>query len=134
MTTPTQNTHGTTYRSFISGAAIGPNRLVKLDSTEGRVVACSAITDVAIGVNQKDVTAAGEQCTVQLFGVTKIVASAAIAIGAQVMPTASGAGKCATAAGATALSCGVCLNAPGADGEMAEVLLSVPNVNGPLNA
>lgn len=128
------NAFGVSFASFQSGGAIGKNRAVKLDSVEGRVVVTSAITDLAIGVAVTSADAAGESVTVQLFGKAKAVASDVVAIGAQVMPTASGAGKVVTAAGATAKSMGVALTASGADGDTIEVLLAVPNVNGIANS
>ncbi len=128
------NQQGVNPISFKAGAAIGINRMVKLDSTAGRVVVCSAITDLAIGVALNSAAAAGESVSVQTYGKAKVVASDAISLGAQLMPTASGAGKVVTAAGATAKSCGVALQASGADGDTIEALLAVPCVNGIANS
>lgn len=119
--------------SFIAGGAVGINRAVKLDSTEGQVVVTSAITDIAIGVATNS-AASGEMVSVQLFGKAKAVASAAISVAAEVMPTGSGSGKVATASGATAVSMGVALSAAGADGDTIEILLACPNVRGSANS
>lgn len=119
--------------SFVAGGTIGINRLVKLDSTTNQVVVTSAITDLAIGTALNSASS-GELVSVQMFGKAKAVASGAITLGDQVMPTGSGSGKCVTAAGATAKSCGVALEAAGADGDVIEILLAVPNVNGVANA
>lgn len=127
------NLLGVSPLSFVAGGTIIANRMVKLDSTAGQVVACSAITDLAIGVALAGVSS-GETVAVQTFGVAKVVASDAISLGAQLMPTASGAGKVVTAAGATAKSCGVALEASGADGDIITALLAVPNVNGIANS
>jgi hypothetical protein len=118
----------------VAGAAVGQYRAVKLDTTAGRVVVTSAITDLAVGVALVAADAAGDQLSVQTFGVAKCVASGAITLGDQVMPTSSGSGKVVTAAGATAKSLGVALQAAAADGDIIEVLLATPNVNGIANS
>lgn len=120
--------------NFKAGAAIGINRLVKLDTTTNQVVVTSAITDLAIGVALEAATAVGDNVPVQIFGKAKVVASAAVTLGDQLMPTAAASGKVSTAAGATAKSIGVALQAAGADGDVIECLLSTPNVNGVANA
>ena len=120
--------------SFVAGAAISQYRAVKLDSTEGRVVASAAIADLTIGASMNSAAALGDLVTVQNFGKVKLTASAAISLGDQVMVTAAGAGKISTASGATAKSIGVALQAAGADGDVIEVQLAAPNVNGPANS
>lgn len=127
------NLLGVSPQSFIAGGTIGANRLVKADSTAGQCVATSAITDAAIGVATIPASA-GDLVPVQQFGKAKVVASDAISVGAQVMPTAAGDGKCVTAAGATAKSIGIALTAAGADGDVIEVQLGVPAINGPANS
>lgn len=130
-------------QNFISGnviemeaeAAIEPYRLVKLGAAAGQVVACSAITDVVVGVSLNKANAAGDRVQVQTSGIALVTCSAAVAYGAQVMPTASGAGKCMTAAGATAKSCGVAGGTTTAnDGELQKVWLASLNVNGIANS
>lgn len=128
------NLLGVSPQSFISGAAIGQYRVVKLDSTAGQVVVTSAITDSAIGVAMESASAAGELVPIQQFGKAKIVTSGAVSVGDQVMPTGSGSGKCVTASGATAKSFGVALTASNGDGEIIEVQLGVPAINGPANS
>ena len=44
------NDQGVAYLQFSNGGAITANSMVTLDTTEGRVVACTAITDQPIGV------------------------------------------------------------------------------------
>lgn len=121
-------------QSFVAGAAITANRLVKLDSTAGQVIVTTAITEQVVGI-ALDTVASGELVSVLTMSGAKgkVTASAAISLGAEVMPTASGAGKCATAAGATAVSCGIALSAAGADGDIIEVLLR-PSVKSPANS
>ncbi len=128
------NTRGVSPDSMKAGSGgVLQYRAVALDSTEGQVVATSAITDIAYGASMTS-GSAGDQILIQRYGKAKLTASAAISIGAQVMPTASGSGKVMTAAGATAKSLGVALQAAGADGDIIEVELATPNVNGPANA
>ena len=119
--------------NFKAGGTIGINTAVKLDSTENQVVVTSAITDVCIGFATQSAVS-GDSVPVQIFGKAKAVASAAISLAAQLMPTASGSGKVSTAAGATAISCGVALQAAGADGDTIEVLFAGPVVNAPANS
>lgn len=127
------NLAGISPLPLVAGGAILQHRLVAL-SAANTVTATSAITDLAIGVSTAAAAAAGDQVPVQFGGVARITASAAISAGAQVMPTASGAGKCVTAAGATAKSVGVALEAAAADGDVIAVLLATPNVNGIANS
>lgn len=133
MTTAIQNFQEKGRNTKIAGGAIEANRFVKLDTTQGQVIACTAITDVAIGVSLNK-AASGESVQIQTQGEAKVATSAAVAINDQVMCTASGAGKCSTAAGATARSVGLATSATGGtDGELATVLLCVPNLNAVVN-
>lgn len=119
--------------SRIAGGTIAARRLVKLDTTAGQVVACSAITDVAIGVSMHSATS-GQTIEIQTRGLAEIETSAAVALGAEVMCTASGSGKCSTSAGATARSVGLAENLSSADAEIIRVRLAVPNLGGPANS
>lgn len=56
-------------------------RFVKIDT--GKAVACSAATDVPIGVLQND-PASGEEAAIVVVGGTKIVSSASIAAGIKI--------------------------------------------------
>lgn len=127
------NFQGVSPISFIAGGTITRNKLVKLDSTEGRVVVTAAITDLAVGVALND-AAAGELVSVQTNGKAKLTVSGVVTLGDQLMPTGSGAGKCVTAAGATAKSVGIALQTSAADGEVIEALLATPAVNTPANS
>lgn len=121
--TARNNYSGTNPVSFKAGEAITVGRALKLDSTEGQVLHSTAITDAVIGVALETV-ASGEMVSVLPAGpIVKMVPSAAVALGAQVMPTGSGAGKVSTAAGATARSIGVAITEAGAADELFEVML-----------
>lgn len=127
------NMQGVSPAGYIAGGTVEQYRLVKLDTTAGQAIATTAITDVAVGASLIKATS-GQTLPVQSFGKVKLTASDAISLGAQVMPTASGAGKVVTAAGATARSIGVALEAAGADGDIIEVLLVAPIGNGAANS
>lgn len=128
----TYNTLGVSPQSIVSGAAIGINRVVKRSAANTGIVT-TAITDVPIGVAMIAASAAGEVVPLQSSGIAKCVASDAISEGAQVMCTASGAGKVVTAAGATAYSIGIARTAAGADGDVIEVQLMLAGA-GPANS
>lgn len=127
------NNLGVALLPFKAGGSIGQNRLVKLDSTAGQVVVTSAITDAAVGVATVSASS-GDLVSVQCVGVAKLVASGAVSLGDEVMPTASGSGKVVTSSGATARSIGVALEAAGADGDVIAVLLCTPALKGPANS
>lgn len=128
------NTQNVAPAGFVAGGVIGQYRLVKLDTTEGRVVVTSAIGDVAFGASMDAATAAGQLVTVQQFGKVKLTTSDAVALGAQLMPTNAGSGKVVTASGASARTIGIALQASGADGDVIEVQLIAPIGNGPANS
>ena len=118
------NLQNVSPQGFVSGAAIGINRVVAI-SAANTVIVTAAIATVPLGVATTAATAAGELVTVQQFGKVKCVASAAVTIGDELMPTASGAGKVSTLAGATARSIGQALTAATADGDVIEVQLNI---------
>ena len=115
------NSAGMTPVPFVAGGTISANRVVELDSS-GNVTAANAIADEAIGV-ALTAAASGDQVQVQIGGIAKITASAAVSIGDAVMVTASGSGKVSTSSGATALDVGIALEAAAADGDVIAVLL-----------
>lgn len=127
MGTPANN-YGSLH-TFKAAAAIVANRAVYL-SAAGEVTATAATSDKVIGIATKTV-ASGEYVEVFCLngGKHNVVTSAAVTAGDQVMPTASGAGKCSLATtGTTAF--GIALSTTAADGESCEVLLRF-GVNGP---
>jgi hypothetical protein len=101
-------------------------------NSSGAVVASTAITEAIAGVALDD-AASGAQCLFMPSGpVVTAIGGAAITVGAQVMPQATGPGKFVTAAGATSLSCGIALSNPGADNGLFELLL-VPTLRSAAN-
>lgn len=133
MALSAKNFEGTTPNSWIAGAAITANRLVKQDTTEGQVIATAAITDTPIGVSI-GTYATNDVGEFQTHGVARLEAASAISLGDEVMPDGGGGGKIATASGATAKSIGQALQAAGGPGEIIKVKLNLPAVKGPANS
>jgi hypothetical protein len=99
----------------------------------GNVIATTAITEAVAGVALEDAVS-GTQCLFMPSGpVVTAIGGAAITVGAQVMPQATGPGKFVTAAGTTAVSCGIALSNPGADNGLFELML-IPTLRSPANA
>jgi len=67
---------------------------VKLDSS-GNVVLCDTAGEQALGVLQNNPAGAGRECAIAVGGVTKVIASATIAVGALIATDASGKAKAA---------------------------------------
>ena len=78
--------------------------------------------DDAVGVLQNDPAAQGEAANLQTFGISKVVAGAAVASGAQVMSDATG--RAITATGTGAFVTGVALQAAANADEIIAVLVS----------
>lgn len=109
----------TGFRTFTAGAAIGRFLRVKLSSSK---LATAGITDKELGVLTEDAFADLDRRTVQLRtcpGTVKMVANAALSVGADVYTAASGK---VGASASTAYYLGVALTASAADGDVIEVL------------
>ena len=89
-------------------------------SADHTVTTCTATTDKAIGVLQNDPSTAGEDAAVADEGTTKVVAGAAIAVGALVAPTATGKAQTAVA---TQYARGMALEPADAVGDIIEIKL-----------
>lgn len=106
---------------FLAAADLSANQYRFVKMTAARTVnVCTAITDLAIGVQQDDPAAAGRGCGVAVWGTSKCIANAAIAAGARVGPATTS--KAQTAVG-TQFPRGFALTAAAADGDVFEVLL-----------
>lgn len=117
-------------KTFTAGANLSTGaqfRYVKLDGT-GKVVLCSAATDIPIGVLQNN-PASGGAAVVMIQGVTKLVANAAITLGAALgtASTAKATGltfpTTSTYAAPTAYVVGRALSAASADGDVITALV-----------
>lgn len=129
-TTASRNLESGNVCTRTAGGTIAYGSLVMLDTTEGQVVVTTGITDVPIGVAMQTVSS-GDAVDIQTGGVAPVLISAAVALGAQVMPGASG--KAATAAGATAYSIGLAESQGDADGQLIRVRLMFA-LKGPANS
>lgn len=79
-------------QSFVAGADLSTKQyhFVKLDGTTRRtIVACSAVTDIPVGVLQNNPTA-GKMATVMSVGQSKIVADANLACNDRIGTSADG--------------------------------------------
>jgi hypothetical protein len=129
------NDLGVASLQFRNGGAITANSMVTLDTTAGRVVACTAITDTPVGVcmDTGSSTAGNEQVRVQIFGVAKCRIGDTVTVGQELMVKGSGTGELVLAAGATANTCAKALEA-GASGDIVAVLLLGPVGQGRANS
>lgn len=93
--------------------------IVQMDASGDAEVAESA-TDLLLGVLQNTPTE-GQRANIRFLGTTKVVASAAIAIGALV--TATSAGKAVTTTTDGNVIVGQALEAAAADGDIIEIKL-----------
>lgn len=75
--------------SLVAGGAFGQYTFVKL-SADNTVVACAAVTDVPLGIAQDAAVASGDTVSVRIVGVSKVVASAAIAAGVPIGTSSAG--------------------------------------------
>lgn len=129
------NDLGIAMAPFSNGGAITANSMVKLHTTAGQVVACTAITDLPIGVcvDTGSATAGAEQVRVQMMGIAKCRIGATVAVGDELMVKSGGTGELDVAAGATAVSVAKALQA-GVSGDIIAVLLLGPVGKGPANS
>ena len=112
-------------RTFLSGADLSSSqyRLVKLDSTQNKVVVATGGTDNIIGVVLDGGKASGDRVRVGLLsaqGTLLVVASAAITLGASVTATTGGKAVATTTTGN--IVAGIALEAAAADGDLIEIL------------
>ncbi len=109
--------------TFVAGAAIAAGEFVKFSS--GKVVKCSAATDIAIGVALDSASADGDNIPVQLLTGSDTVivkAGGAVAQGG----TLSCLGTTVSTAGA--LQYGIALEAATASGDLIEAIVGIPAV------
>lgn len=114
---------------LVAGADLSAKQFyfVKL-SAAFTVVACSAVTDIPIGVLQNDPTS-GQEASVCVFGLTKVNSDAALAVG-DVIGTAADGQAAAYAAGTdtTKYLCGQVVQASTAAGGYASAFINItPN-------
>lgn len=106
-------------RTFIAGGAIA--RFLRVTLSSGKLAA-AGITAKELGTLEEDAFADGDRRPVRLRtaqGTAKMVANAALAVGADVYTAASGK---VGASASTAFLVGTALSASAADGDVIEVL------------
>jgi hypothetical protein len=113
------------YNLSNSGALQDIYRWVKFAADENKVTQVAAVTDKPIGVVQQRVDAADSatgnvQVDVRIMGISKVEASAAIALMDFVAPTANGRAQTAVA---TQYAQGIALQAATGAGQWIDVLL-----------
>jgi hypothetical protein len=102
---------------------VGKYYFVELStSVQDQVDECNAASDRAFGVSQESCSAIGNSLAVRVAGITKVVAGAAISLGAEVGTTA--AGKAITKSASGDRVRGIALEAAGSDGDIITVLLT----------
>jgi hypothetical protein len=112
--------HQDTLHTLLAGASVSAYRLVKLSS--GKVIHTTAKTDNVIGASGIDGGTTDTACLVYPYGIVKLIADDAIAVGASLMP--GDAGKVLTHdASATAKFIGEAITAAAADGDEFYALL-----------
>lgn len=114
-------------KTFIAGEDLSAKQyyLVKLSS--GNVVACSAATDIPVGVLQNKPTS-GKPAEVVMFGGTKVVSSANLAAGVQFGTTAAGKIVALTpGTDTTKYVVGTLITAAGADGVIGTAVVNCIN-------
>lgn len=99
----------------------GQYLFVKNSGADRTVTTCTAITDVAVGVQQNnECKTAGDPVAVATAGTSKVIAAAAIAVGAKVAPAATGKAQTAVS---TQTPRGQALTAAAGANEVIEIAL-----------
>ena len=117
------NTSATIYGVVAEKIENGAGKAVKFDG-DGKVVLCSAAGEAAIGVlimQTPDVVAAGDEVTIQIKDIGPVVASGAIALGAEVTVDANGKIKAAASGNAVL---GQAMTSASADGDIVQVQIT----------
>ena len=83
---------GSFAQTFTAGGALVAGQAVKMDSTAGQVVACSAATDPFVGVVQSDAAASGEPVSIVTQGPAYILCGGAIPASGVAIGTSDSAG------------------------------------------
>lgn len=116
--------------SFRASEAIEQYRFVVLDSTENYVRKPNNAAEYAIGITQNAASASGDVVNVRISGFSKVVANAALAVNAIVMPeyvSPTDAGKADDATGSLQYAKGQIVAAASAEDDLATVLILSSN-------
>lgn len=110
----------TLIKSYLAGAAIATNRIVKFDTSDGVVIQAAAAADLSIGVCGAVAPASGERVDIVQAGIAEVEFAGVVARGALVTADANGKG---VAAASTNRTIGMALVTTAA-GDIAPVLLA----------
>lgn len=118
--------------TFKAGADLSAKQFyaVKLDSTEGQVIACAGTTDKPIGILQNS-PASGGEAIVAISGISKVNSDAALALGDTIGTAADG--QLATYANGTDTTkyiIGIVIGASANAGEYATAVINAPGHRG----
>lgn len=83
---------GSFAQTYTAGGALAAGQAVKMDSTAGQVVACSAATDPFVGVVQSDSAASGEPVSIVTSGPAYVLCGGAIPASGVAIGTPDSAG------------------------------------------
>ena len=115
--------------SFKQGSSISAYRIVRATATPNTVAACSATTDICIGVTADDCSNANQSVPVIVSGIAKVYMNETAAAGVLVMTNAAGQGIPFAESTAGVYTIGVLLNTVSATGTLAEVLIQPRRMN-----
>lgn len=92
-------------KAYVTGGAVGPNRIVKFGAADNTVILAAAVTDKVIGVSRGPSTlgstASGDRIDVVRLGIYPVVAGGTITRGDMVTSDSAGAAVTAAPAGGT---------------------------------
>lgn len=109
-------------KTFLAGAAITANRLVKIGAADNTVIEAVDQAAAILGVSPNFDVASGARIDVQIMGVAKVKAGAAITRGLLISSEADGQGAVASLTGDTYVA-GVAFQTA-ADGDLIDMLLA----------
>lgn len=124
MTTGTNQAFTLVGLTASATLATSQYKLVKLASTAGQVVVCSAATDAALGVLVND-PAAGEAANIVVLGVAPALAEASVSAGDLLAASTTGRVKTTTTANNKVI--GRALAASGAAGDLISIIVAPSN-------
>lgn len=114
-------------KTFTAGEDLSAKQFYFVKLSSGNVVACTAVTDVPIGVVQNKPTS-GKPAEVVMLGGTKIVAGGNLAAGVQIGTTTAGkAAALAAGTDTTKYVAGTLVTAAGADGVIGTAVVNCIN-------
>lgn len=114
-------------KTFTAGADLSAKQYHFVKLSSGNVVACSAVTDIPVGVLQNAPTS-GKAAEVVLLGGTKIVSSGNLSAGVQIGTSTAGRAAALTpGTDTTKYVAGTLITAAGADGVVGSAVVNCIN-------